>query len=72
MLNVGGSVPRRGPLVHGLMIACNMSGRQTTFVSGLVLLISLSNRGPEGTGGRCQASQVSIPCASGGANLKKE
>ena len=32
MLNVGGSIPRQGPLVRGLTFAVNMSGQQTTFV----------------------------------------
>ena len=32
VLNVGGSIPRQGPLVRGLTIAFNMSGQQTTFV----------------------------------------
>ena len=48
MLNVGGSITRQGPLVRGLTIAFNLSGKQTTFVQRLVLLIWLSRGGLEG------------------------
>ena len=51
MLNVGGNIPRQGPLVRGLTFAVNMSGQQTTFVERLVLLIWRSRRGLEGWAG---------------------